>query len=196
MPPRSPAARCSELLQGGAASGGGGPDERPALTNAAWRGLQRDNGRHLEAWGSGWAPSAFSGSRATPQKQGAAPAAGPHPFMRNWEAAVSARLKSLDNSASWRPCAQAGRGRNAQGCLHRVAGRTQGGGHCRAHDTARPRRPSLGPSPAIPAAQLAVLHKETCHPRAPPLPPPCSARTARCAARPPAARNSSPRSGS
>jgi hypothetical protein len=38
-----------------------------------------------------------------------------HPLMRNWVAAVSARLKSLDSRLSWRPC---GAVEDARGVSH------------------------------------------------------------------------------
>lgn len=38
-----------------------------------------------------------------------------HPLMRNWEAATSERLKSLDSRLSWRPCGRLGRAREGMG---------------------------------------------------------------------------------
>lgn len=141
-----------------------------------------------------------------------------HPLMRNWAAATSARLKSLDSSASWRPCgySSAWRGGQAGSIAWRLCGcsgawRTGKAGQRQlaallAQWCAEGRAGSVGAGQAA-RAQAGSLarsaRQQQTDPAAPPaltthrgLPAPPrgaprrdSARTARCAARRPAAQS-------
>ena len=123
-----------------------------------------------------------------------------HPLMRNWEAATSERLKSLDSRLSWRPCGRLGRAREGMGGGRYTACATCGpqvSEHAWGCRPVRLDERCLACTPAAtqtsqPAAGSPAL---PWHPPQCTAPRPCTARTARCAARRPATQSSSPHSG-